>query len=273
MERSAIERIEELGNAGLLNETTDIPAICLPGGNRIESLEHLFNAPFRQRVHFRTERLPDFAAYVLAEQGDATAVFVRPDGSGATAVIDFGDDLSPCWKDHKATLTMQRTAEYLAMLGITSKPVSQRELTDWLEDWQHLVTPHTGIVGRDEEQRISTAIAAIRKVEIKAGKQATHEDGDFRASRTSLEQIEATSGAGMLPNRFAFRCRMYPHTAERTFAVRLALLTGHEKPQFQLRVVALEQHTQEVAEEIELEILQRLRVGGNDLRVFVGNAD
>lgn len=269
MERSAIERIEELGNSGLLTDDFDIPAIVLPGGNKVQSLEHLLDSPMRQRVQFFTERLPDFAAYVLREQTPATVVFIFPDGGGAQAVIDFGSEIGPEWKEHKAELTMQTTTEYRAMLGITSHSVSQRELTDWLEDWQDLITPHTG----DAEQRISAAIAAIRKVEIKAGKQATHEDGDFRASRTSLEQIEATSGAGTLPDRFAFRCRMFPHTAPRTFAVRLALLTGHEKPQFQLRVVALEQHTQAVAEEIELEILQRLRVNGNDVRIFVGTAD
>lgn len=261
MDRTAIERIEQLAAQGPLN--TDIRACVVPSGSEIKSLEHLMDVPTRMRRTYKTERLEDFCRYMRDEAIDATAVFVLPDGSGAEGVIDYGSHESPSWGDHKAVLRMKHTPEFAALQTACAKQLSQRDLTDWIEDWAHIITP----VINEKDETVGKAIQSIRRVEIKATASRDHTEGDFKASRTSLEQIEAASKDGQLPELIKVRCQVYPCTDTRNISARLSLLTGADKPTFRLRIMGLDALMKAVAEEIESEIADRLQ----GVRTFIGS--
>lgn len=256
MDRTAIEALNELAIAAHPRPETDIPTAVLPAGATIASLEEYQDIPTHQRRHIQTERLEEFCRYVSdqKDEADNTTVFVAPDGSGAVGVIDYGSHSAPRWGHHKATLRLQHTPAFRAAQNLRGSTLSQRQLTDWIEDWAEIITPSTDAGA----MTISKAVAAIRRVEIKETSKTDHEDGDFRAKTSGFAEIEARSGAGALPEWFDLQCQIYPCTNARSVRLRLSMLTGAKEPQFRLRLVAEEALLQEVAEEIELEITQRL---------------
>lgn len=264
-----LQRLEQLIAAAQTLEETDVPAVVLPSGAGVESLEHLLSTPMRMRQTFTTERLSDFCRYVGGEAGSTddaagVAVFVRPDGSGAEAVIDYGTHNSPLWGQHRARLVMRHTPEFAGLLGIVDKRLGQRDLIEWLEDWGRIITPYRG----DEEISLAQAISVIRRIDIKEKRTQTHETGEWSAVRSSLEEIEATSSGDVMPDGFRIKCQLYPETQEREITTRLSLLTGDDAPTLRLRIVGFDRLRQEVAEEVELVITNQL---GATTRVFCGS--
>lgn len=265
MDAAAIQRIESLAAASSKLPDTDVPKTLVPEGCKVESLESLLGSPLSMKAHFRTERLEDFCAYVAAEaHGDETAVFVEPDGSGAKAVIDYGSHKAPRWGRHQASLAMRHTPEFAALLQASETALSQRALVDFMEDWGHVVTAERG----GEEITHAKAIAAIRRVDIKAERHSTHEQAEWSASRSSMEQIEARSGADSMPESITMLCSVFPCTKPREVVARLSLRTSGDEPRFRIRIVALDRMLKDVAEEIVEDVNHRLAM----VRVFVGSA-
>lgn len=269
MEAETLKRIEELSNDACIRADSFadalIPAVVMPSGRKVESLEHLLPAPVFQRASYTTERLEDFCRYVGAEANDATAVFVEPDGSGAQGIIDFGAHNTPAWKRHKANLQMKHTAEFAACLAIHGKPMSQRNIIEWLEDWAHVAS---GVNANSEALTVPRMISALRRIDIKAKREVGNEEQNFGAKRTAMEEVEATSGDVAMPDIIKIACQIYPCTRQREITLRLSLLTGEDKPTLKARIIGLETINKEVAEEIELEIATRL---DGKARVFVGS--
>lgn len=272
MDQSAIKRIEELAIATMANDLIiayddfAIPSIAVPAGVEIKSLEHLLETPKHQRATYTTERLEDFCGYISQEQltENNTAVFVLPDGSGAEGIIDYGTHEAPLWGHHRARLTMKHTPEFAALLAASARDLSQRDLIDFLEDWQHVVTPFDG----DTATALSTAIQKIQRIDVTAKATQTNTVGDMKHSRTAFEEIEAKSADGAPPSAFAMTCQVYPCTRSRDVRARLSLKTGGDKPTFRLRIIGEDALRKDVAEEIDLEIRARL---GKDVRTFVGS--
>lgn len=68
--------------------------------------------------------------------------------------------------------------------------MSQKELSDWIEDWHQYLTP------MDDEGKamlVSKAIAAVRTITAKASSESETTVGDTSASRSAMDQIEARS--------------------------------------------------------------------------------
>lgn len=271
MEAAAIERIEALSQhscldaANFIGAGCSIPAVIMPSERQVASLEHLLDSPVFHRVTYNTERLDDFCRYVGNARRDGTAVFVKPDGSGAQAIIDFGDHDHPQWQRHKAGLNMKHTAEFAACLGINGKAMTQRQIIEWLEDWGHIAS---GVNAAGESLTVPRIIAALRRIDLKASRAASHEDRNFGATRTAMEEIEASSGDGAMPDIIKIVCQVYPCTKQREVTLRLSLLTGDDKPTLKARIIGLDTINKEVAEEIEMEIITRL---GDSSSVFVGS--
>src|SRR5699024_9667504 len=135
------------------------------------------------RAKFRTSRITDFLQYAKEEHCDSTAIFVLPDAGGATAIFDFGDSDRPMWGDHRAILSSVKTPAFAALEKMTQSALSQRVITDWIEDWNDIITA----IGADgEDMPLSQAVAIIRRVDIKATHTATTTDEDMSASRETL---------------------------------------------------------------------------------------
>lgn len=269
MDKTAIQRIEELAASATARDLTQehVPALVVPSGCDIKSIEHLMERPAHQRLRYDTERLEDFCAYVKEEalsEGN-TVVFVAPDGSGAEGIIDCGMHDTPLWGYHRAQLAMKRSPEYDGLLNACARDLDQRSLVDWLEDWSPIIQP---MMDDETGLTVAQAIQKIRKVDINAQAKKSSEVGNFSEGRSTFEQIEAKCGEGTPPALFGITCQPYPHTRMRNIRARLSLKTGAGAPMFRLRIIAEEALKKEIAEEIELVI--KTRLSSSDVRLFVG---
>ncbi len=257
----AIKSILELSSAAQPTNTF-IPTIVMPQGCTLVDLEKFMDAPARKRGVFRTVRIDDFCIYVDHEKTNDTAIFVAPDGKKTVAVIDYGNHSFPQWGDHRATLTLKETPEFEALQALCKRELSQRDIIEWIEDWSATITPHIN----GSEITPLAAITALRKVKIDQKASATVTDQNFQAARSTMEMIEASSADGPLPNGLDLTCNIYESTALRTIRTRLAMKTGGDKPYFTLRIIAIEIHMRDIANEIH----GRIKSKFHETRVFIG---
>ncbi len=246
MDKTAIEAIQHTAiTAASIGQLGDTPAIALPNNMTVESLEHLGNRRTRFRGAMTTSIVSDFAAYTKKQ---ASAIcFVDPDKMSAQAYYNLGSDTHPGHGDHYACLTLQPTAPLKAITELNGRTNTQKALSEWLEDW----LLHITAINRDgEEIDMRKAITAVRNITIEATAKSEHTDENFRASRSTLENIEAKSRSG-LPAGITFDCEPYLGLKQRKFNLRLSILTGSKEPILILRITQLEKAQEEMAKEFE----------------------
>lgn len=277
---STLEALNKSGTVGAITQLalsghpeidTDQPAVILPEGAKVESLEYLFDVPRHMRSTFRTERISDFCHYVDAEGRDDTVVFVAPDGTGAQAIIDYGNHESPEWGFHRAELKMQHSPEFAALKERCGRGLDQRGLVEFFEDWRDLIQPYQ--MAEDDPENasdltIGQAIARIRKIDVKKLLDTGHEQGDFSARRSTMASVEAVSDGLRPPAGFRFTCQPFPDLQARDIDVRLSVRTTKDEPVLVMRIVGATALDRDLAEEIELDITERL----DGKRVFIGSA-
>lgn len=234
--------------------------IALPDNFKLHDLEQYRDFRRRFRGALRTNSLSDFVQYTarqaeeLSENGNSVQVFIDADKLAATAIFDLGSLVEPEHAEHTATLALDATAPYAAMLKINGQRLDQRTMIDWLEDWAEYLTPYGADPG--DQKPFSAAIGAIREVKITAKRETENTVGDFRQARSALDEVEASAKQG-LPGGFLFRTEPYTGLPEREFRLRLAVMSGDgEKPSLNLRVIRLDLEQQEIAKDFK-EVLFR----------------
>lgn len=232
--------------------------IALPKDYQVHDLERYREHRRRFRGAFATSSMPDFAAYVKQNAGVVGAAegFVASDEPTATVFFNLNDDGNPGHADWTARLELEKTAAYKALLNYEGKHLTQRQLADWLEDWQDQVCAY-GAGG--ELISLANAVGAINKLDIKSTKQSGHETGHFHATKSALEQVEAKLTDAM-PHMLGFECEPYNGLQAREFKLRVSILTRHEDPKLVLRLVKKEA----VEEDIVLEFKTKLREAVGD---------
>ena len=114
IEETAIKRIEQLAasqiNLSDVPEAT--PAIVIPEGCHVEDIERHLEQPRRMRAKFNTARLTDLLKYVNPQHDELSAIFIDDDGSGVKAILDYGNQETPRWKDHIAMMTCRETPAF-----------------------------------------------------------------------------------------------------------------------------------------------------------------
>lgn len=220
--------------------------------------------PYRRRPRgtMTTRIIPAFAGYAIAHAGEGATVFVNPDDMTATAVLDLGTVESPGHADNKAKLIPIKTAAYSALLQITSCQRSQQDVAEFLEDW----ADHIECTNADGPIKTPQAIAAVRKITIETAQKVESEEQSLSATRSAFESVKASS-KDPLPTIIHFNCQPYADLDKRTFAVRVSILTGDKAPKLVLRVQCAEAHTEAMANEIMLRIVDAV---DTELPVLVG---
>lgn len=270
MDASTVDSIEKLAvdaaRARVLGTAT--PTIVLrddEGTERVVSLEPFAAARARFRGTYNTSSLQDFARYVIGRgAGDG---FIQPDALSATVIfnlhvaIDPGSPSEPGHADDIAQLALKSTPDYEALkLGAGSTFV-QKQVVEWLEDWADNLTADfsdgTTSGSTADPTAIKRAIAALRRVKIKASSEAVHTDKDFGASRSALEDIEASSESG-LPAGFRFTCQPAPDLSPRTFYLRLRVHPADDKPTFQLRWIRRESDLEAIGQDFKAKLLDAI---------------
>ncbi|NWO05790.1 MAG: DUF2303 family protein [Alteromonadaceae bacterium] len=263
------------GNGALeavLDETAHT-ALPLPDGVEVKSLERFMPLRRRYRGNMNTTQIDQFAEYTnctagevisIAEQ-DALSVpcFVDPENMTAKVFFDLGTVHQPGHADYTAGLKLPKTAAFEELLGKDGRPMEQKELAEWLEDWapQLKVTSETG-----ETLNLPAAVGAVRRITIGATSESTSEEQTFGGRRSAMSEIEAKN-KDTLPAFIEFKCEPYHGLDERVFRLRVSLITG-EKPRLVLRIVRLEHHQEEMAKEFREHLEHAL--DGNLVDTFVG---
>lgn len=246
MDHQAIEKIEALVHAAQIgNPGTDTPTMLVPKGYELQSLENFQQSPARFRGSFTTSSIEGYAAYVNEE--DESRVFVNVDAMSAKAFFDLGNAAEPGHGDHTATLTLEKTSAFVACLNAHESAFGQKELAHWIEDWHHCIT---GIDSNGEAMTAKQLANAVRKIEIKATSERSHEDGDWNTKRSGMDALDANTGAST-PDIIRFHCLPYEGLSHRTFEMRVSILTDDTKPRLKLRIIGLETAQEEMAKEFK----------------------
>lgn len=251
LDASAIDRLQmaqaiTAASEALANTTDHL--VSLPESWKLHDLEFAQAHRRRFRGQLRTELLPCFAGYVASFSEDIKpAVFVDAARMAAVAVLNLGQPGDyPGHADHQATYTAKPSAAYAALLKICSQPHSQKDVAEWMEDWLDLLQAEDAA---GEPVPPAQAVAAVRSITLEGVKRAEVTEKSLSSSRSSFEQVTASSSS-RLPAWLQVSCaEPYIGLAARSLRVRLGVLTG-DTVRLQLRVAQAEKHAEEMALEL-----------------------
>lgn len=263
MEAKAIEEIKRLTLAaeGKRALNTHRPSLVIDGS--VIDIEHLGIGRCRFRGKYTTNVLSEFVGYVYGHaNSDGSGVFIDADNMTATAFLNLGDVADPGHADWRAVLNLKPTAGYQAVRDIENSAQSQRELAEFCEDWHPFLTAESN----GEPVHLSAAIHAIRELTIEQLKRSKHEDRDFGATRTALEDIEAKA-RGEMPTHLLFETQPYLGFESRQIRMRISILTSHDRPALSLRIVGREALTEDIAREFKSRLIEQI---GESTSVSIG---
>ena len=263
MDKSAIEKIQDLGIQTTKIDNADYPVISLPKDFNLQSLEAFQKTKYRFTGTYTTRSLSDFAEY--SKQVNSIECFIDEQSMSAESIFDLGDTASPGHAKHKAVLSLNKTAPFQSVLELDGRAKNQRELAEYLEDWKSYVTV-VDVNGDDME--LKKAIAAIRRITIESTQKSDHESKTYSGSRSSMEELEASTKDGVMPAWIIFSCTPYDQLKSRDFHLRLSLLT-EGAPRFKARITMLETATEEMASEFKELLTGKLK--SENAKIYVGN--
>lgn len=226
---------------------TFTPTAVIPEGAKVLDLEKFQEGRSRFRGVFSTHSLADFSAYVV-ERAVATARgFIDQDGMSCGLYFNLGDVVNPGHADDRAVLKLKATAGYEAVQVIAGRNLSQKDLSDWIEDWHQYLTP---VDDEGNAIPLAKAIAAVRTITIKATSESETTVSDTSASRSAMDQIEARSKE-TLPNALLFNVTPFDGLIEQQIRLRVAVITSGSQPVLKLRWIGEEVQREAIAQEFK----------------------
>lgn len=246
---------------------------AMPAGVTVNDLEQYLEQRRRYRGSMATNLIAEFVEYVTATTDDygwlpAAGVFpcfVSPSTMSAKTYFNLGDVENPGHGDHHANLHLEKTEAFRQLLETNGRKFDQKNLAEWLEDWKD----HLEAFAEDgtTEVPMAAAVSAVRRITIGSKAEATSETQALSTHQSAMTEVEARN-KDQFPCFLKFTCEPYQGLEERTFTLRLSLITS-EKPVIVPRIVRLETAEEEMAQELE----EKLRKGFEDtpVKTFVGS--
>lgn len=223
-----------------------VGCIALPDSFTEHDLENYMPNRRRSRGTMTTRAIADFATYTKDHAQAGASVFVDAADMSATAVLNLGTPDAPGHTDNRAVLKLKKTAAYAALAAIVSRGgIKQVDAAEFLEDWTECIKcfSETGDIATPK------AVAAVRKLTIESMRKLESSEQSLSASRSAFESVQATS-QDPIPTTIYFTCKPYAELEERQFVLRLGILTSAAAPQITLRIVKVELHEEEMANEL-----------------------
>ena len=227
--------------------STYSPTAVLPEGTKVIDLEKYQIGRSRFRGVLSTNSLVDFSAYVKERAIEGSRGFIDQDEMTCTLIFNLGTNVAPGHADDRAVLRLKPSAGYKAVQSIPARALSQKDLSDWIEDWNASLgaTDEAG-----QQMSIVKAIAAVRTITIKASSESDHAVSETRTSRSAMDQIEATSKE-TLPASMVFSVVPYEGLSVRNITLRVSIITSGAQPMLKLRWVGEEVQREEIAQEFK----------------------
>lgn len=179
------------GDIEWADDIQGLGTISLRKDYRVETvdLEKFLPAPRRARgkvLVFDTASLVDWVNRY--EPGNAPMVYVDRDNARVEAIIDENADGQPGWREHRAQLTWQKSAEWKRWTGQDRKFMKQEDFAEHVEDGlSEIVEPDA-----TDLLDIAQTIRGTMNTEITSGRYLK----DGHVTITWNESIELKGGAG-----------------------------------------------------------------------------
>lgn len=254
MDATAIKEIERLANEAAKNRDLDTDSNTILVDGKVIPLEQYDDGRFRFRGRFATNSIRDFAEYVKENhRPDHSQGFVDTNKLSATVFLNIGNLESPGHCDWTASIVPKETAAYAALRKIDGKPLSQRDATDWLEDWHPFLKANYGA----DTKPLTAAIAALRDIKVSTKGEQVSVEGDTNRKRSAMEEVEASS-AGGIPSSITMNVEPYEELRIRDFTLRISVITGGPAPQILFRLAQKEAIEEDIAQEFKKVLRQMI---------------
>jgi uncharacterized protein YfdQ (DUF2303 family) len=266
----ALQEAQSIAQAGKeVQDALTMPALggvlTLPSDFKQHDLEAFMPLRRRARGTMTTTDHQAFTAYTKAHAEDGCTVFVNAEQMSATAVLNLGTPTKPGHTDNRAKLELEATAAFCAMCDATKRTLTQREAAEFFEDWPHRLKFFEDTTESKPVER-AQAISVIRNLTIEGLRKIESQTAQLSESRSTFENVTAKAEKA-IPTIIYFACQPYHGLTERTFVLRLGIQTGDKAPGISLRIVKLEQHKEDMANELA----DKVRDGFGDIPVHVGS--
>lgn len=266
MDKTTLQQISALAVAATKEIETDFGAVMLPEGIKLQSLESLQAHRNQFRAAFSTQRFGSLIEYAKANTQENAQCFIDQEKMSTEVVFDMGNREQAGHAKHRANLVMKKTAAYKALCEINGSRRSQRDFSDFLEDWGDYLTAYH----HEDQISIKNAVQAVRKMTIDYARNEEHEVGDFAAKKSAMEAVEAKSSL-QLPTHLIFTCNPYKGLDTRAFSLRLQVLTSGNEPVLVARLIQAEQIEEAIATEFAEKLSEAL--GETQIKVNIGTIE
>lgn len=268
MDGSAIKELVELAvaaNTGVAIGYND-NALALPDNMVIHDIEKYAETPARFRGTFTTNAIDHFVKYASKYYDlDSSALYLDTDAMSALAVFDLGSPDSPLHGDCRAIIKSESTLEFQVVQNAVSNWKPQEAAIDWLEDW----LPN---LSTQSDASMMSVIHALRSIRVTADNAKENIVSEFFTSKSALEKIEAKSTVGDIPNTLFFTCVPYSFSDQpRVFPLRVKIKTTKDGVSIAFSCTVLAQIFEQIRQEFEAELTQKLKDAGVDIQIYVGS--
>ena len=248
LSKEALELIQENTIAAVGRELPALgPVTILPQNFNVVDLERYQEGRNRFRGTYSTHSLADYTAYVVERSAPAARGFIDQDNMSCIVLFNIGTPEEPGHADDRAVLRLKASVAFAAVQAVCGQSLAQKSMSDWIEDWnQHLAATDENGQG----MTIAKAIAAVRTITIKASSESDHAVGETRASRSTMDQIEASSKE-TLPAWLDFKVIPFEGLGEQVIRLRVSVITSGSQPVFKLRWISEEAQREAIAQEFK----------------------
>jgi uncharacterized protein YfdQ (DUF2303 family) len=252
IEKEAIQHLQKSANMLELDEKlqeqeTKSNLMMVPSGFEISDLERYMEFRSSYRFKFSTRSIEDFVNYSKEFDKKGAKCFVDSDNVSAKVIFDLGTEELPLHQRNQASLELRKTAAYSKLLSLSDSHFDQRSASDFIEDFSDFMTIKDS---EGKEMTNAQAANAINKITIEGARSLTSEVGDFSSSMSAMEK-EEVKGSSRFPSKIIFQCVPFLGLSKREFSVRVAVLTGGERPKISFRVLQLEPNQEDIIEEFK----------------------
>jgi len=260
----------ELGAAMPAASRLPADTVLVPPSFTVHDLERFNPGPRRYSRRVRTSDIPTFVR--LSKQDlsgvPGSACLVDADRMSAATYYNLGTIGEPGHGDHFNTLTLKKTAECIALQGVSGALKSQRDMAEWLEDWRDILSPEwPSTEGFTPSMQV--AISAIRNTDVEAIQKVQSVETDFSSARSDLERIEAKGREVPLPSMFVTNCELYSGLPPLPARLRLSAHPHEKGVRFSLRLVRPDWIEEELARSFRSLLESELKDSG--IRVEIGS--
>ena len=267
LSKEALELIQEQTIAAVGRDVPALgPVVIVPQNFNVVDLERYQEGRNRFRGTFSTHSLADFSTYVVERAAPAARGFIDQDAMSCVVLFNLGTPEEPGHADDRAVLRLKASAAYAAVQGVCGQNLAQKTMSDWIEDWNQYLsaTDESGAV-----MSIAKAIAAVRTITVKASSESDHAVSETRASRSTMDAIEASSKE-TLPAWLDFKVIPFEGLGEQVIRLRMSVITSGSQPVLKLRWLGEEAQREAIAQEFKHVLEEKV---GSSSKLALGNFD